>query len=65
MAYDIAKEVGLKYVYIGNVITPSEDTFCPNCGKKIIDRYGYKVNETHITNGRCDFCGYKIFGEFE
>ena len=65
MAYDIAKEVGLKYVYIGNVVTASEDTFCPNCGKKIIDRYGYSIQEMHITDGKCDYCGYEIFGEFE
>ena len=64
-AYEIAKDVGLEYVYIGNVVTASEDTFCPNCGKKIIDRYGFSVQEIHITDGKCDFCGYEIFGEFE
>ena len=64
-AYEIAKDVGLEYVYIGNVVTASEDTFCPNCGKKIIDRYGFSVQEIHITDGKCGFCGYEIFGEFE
>ncbi len=65
MAYDIAKDVGLQYVYLGNVINTFEDTYCPNCGKKIIDRYGFSVQEMHITNGKCDYCGYKIFGTFE
>ncbi len=64
-AYEIAKDVGLKYVYIGNVVTASEDTFCPNCGKKIIDRYGFSVQEINISDGKCDFCGHEIFGEFE
>ncbi|HEX37519.1 MAG TPA: AmmeMemoRadiSam system radical SAM enzyme [Candidatus Cloacimonetes bacterium] len=65
MAYDIAKDVGMKYVYLGNIISASEDTYCPHCGKKIIDRYGFTVQEMHITDGKCDFCDYKIFGEFE
>jgi len=65
MAYEIAKNVGMKYVYLGNIISASEDTYCPNCGKKIIDRYGFTVQELHITDGKCDFCDYEIFGKFE
>ncbi len=64
MAYDIAVEESLKYVYIGNVGYIAEDTFCPSCGKKVIDRSGYILKEENIINGRCKFCGYKIFGEF-
>ena len=64
MAYEIALEESLKYVYVGNVGYIAEDTFCPNCGKKIIDRSGYTVKEENIINGRCKFCGYEIFGEF-
>jgi len=38
---DIAK-MYLNYVYLGNVsIQESSDTFCPQCGKKIIERTGY------------------------
>ena len=65
MAYDIAREEGLKYVYIGNVGNIGEDTFCPNCGKLLIDRSGYSVEEINIKNGKCKFCGEEIFGEFE
>ena len=63
-SYEIAIEESLKYVYIGNVGYIAEDTFCPNCGKKIIDRSGYTLKEENIINGRCKFCGYEIFGEF-
>jgi len=36
-AYEIAKETGLKYVYVGNIqLEGTEDTYCPKCGKKII-----------------------------
>jgi len=59
----IAREEGLKYVYLGNVrSTAGEDTFCPRCGKKIIDRWGYYIKEVRIENGRCAYCGYPIQG---
>ncbi|MDD5423279.1 MAG: AmmeMemoRadiSam system radical SAM enzyme [Candidatus Omnitrophica bacterium] len=59
----IAKDAGLKYVYVGNVPGhPLEDTYCPNCGKKVMDRLGYEVLQNNIKNGKCKFCGYKIAG---
>lgn len=65
-AYEIAKEESLNYVYIGNVGALAEDTFCPNCGKKIIDRSGFQIEEIHLINeGRCEFCGQKIYGKFQ
>ncbi len=63
MAYDIAKEEGMEYVYIGNVFgNEYEDTYCPHCGKLLIDRKGYNIVEFHIEDGRCEFCGEKING---
>ncbi len=65
-AYSIAKEVGLKYVYIGNVPGHTfENTYCPNCGKVIVGRRGYKILENNIKGGKCRFCGYKIAGIWE
>ena len=62
-AYRIAKEVGLKYVYIGNLSgTSHENTYCPNCAKLLVSRTGYRINEMNIKDGRCKFCGYKISG---
>jgi pyruvate formate lyase activating enzyme len=62
-AYSIAKEVGLKYVYIGNVPGhPYESTYCPKCKKVLIKRVGYSVLENNIKNGKCKFCGQKIPG---
>jgi pyruvate formate lyase activating enzyme len=62
----IAKEVGLKYVYIGNVPGhPRESTYCPACGKLLIQRAGYFVLENNVKDGRCDSCGYKIAGIWE
>lgn len=59
---EIAKEEGLKYVYIGNVPGHKyEHTYCPNCGRIVIKRYGFFIREWNIDeNNRCKFCGYKI-----
>lgn len=59
----IADAAGLKYVYVGNVPGhPAENTYCPRCGKKIIERYGYSVAVTGLKDGRCVYCGEKIPG---
>ncbi len=65
-AYNIAKEVGLKYVYIGNAPGHKyENTYCPNCGKLLVKRTGYETSEINIKEGKCEFCGYKIAGRWE
>jgi len=62
-ARKIAMDIGLRYVYIGNVAGhPGENTYCPNCGKILIHRYGYEILENNIKNGKCVFCGRKIPG---
>jgi len=68
MAHEIAMEAGLKFVYIGNVFGHTfENTFCPSCGKMLIKRGGFDVNEYHITaEKKCEYCGESIptFGEY-
>jgi pyruvate formate lyase activating enzyme len=62
-AREIALKTGLKYVYIGNLPGhPAENTYCHSCGKLIIARRGYLVEETHLKNGTCAYCGAKIPG---
>lgn len=64
-AYQIAKSLGLKYVYIGNVPGhPGENTYCPNCGKIIVKRIGYQILENNIQTDKCKFCGYRIAGRW-
>ncbi len=56
-AYQIGKEIGLKYVYTGNVPDlPSEDTFCPKCGALCIDRTNYVIHR-YDKQGLCQKCG--------
>jgi len=64
-AYKIAKETGLKFVYIGNVPGhAAENTYCPNCGNIVVKRIGYEVLENNIKDGKCKFCGNKIVGRW-
>lgn len=62
-ARQIALSEGLHYVYIGNVPGhEGENTFCPNCQKKIIQRMGYEIKSVSMKNGRCQYCNYSISG---
>lgn len=62
-ARNIAYDEGLKYPYIGNVPGhEGENTYCPGCGKLIIDRTGYKISQFNIQDGSCSFCGEDIAG---
>jgi pyruvate formate lyase activating enzyme len=62
-AAKIAREAGIRYVYIGNVATPSgEDTLCPKCGRALVRRQGFIVLSNAIRNGHCPDCGAEIAG---
>lgn len=53
-ARQIALEVGLKYVYTGNIDDPeSWATYCPKSGQAAIKRAGYFVEENNLKNGTC------------
>jgi len=59
----VASDVGLEYVYIGNIPGhEAEHTFCPKCKKRIIQRTGYMVGEVNLKAGKCKFCGKPIPG---
>ena len=60
--YDIAKQVGLKYVYIGNVPGhPHESTYCSECKKIVVRRYGVDILEWNLDeHNRCKFCSNMI-----
>ncbi|MFA5248916.1 MAG: AmmeMemoRadiSam system radical SAM enzyme [Candidatus Paceibacterota bacterium] len=60
MAYNIGKEAGLKYVYIGNVPgLDSESTYCPKCNELCIKRVGYDTKDC-AKKGACPKCGEKL-----
>ena len=62
-AYEIGKEAGLKYIYVGNVYDPArENTVCPQCGTVLVQRQGYRVRPLWETPGVCPRCGTHIPG---
>jgi pyruvate formate lyase activating enzyme len=57
-----AKKIGLKYVYIGNVPGHKwENTYCPNCGTLLIERFGFEV-KSNLKKDECPNCGQKLEG---
>ncbi len=64
-AYELGKENGLNYIYIGNVVNESQDTHCPSCGKVIIKRGGFYIADSRLKDSSCPFCGDTVAGVFE
>ena len=61
--YDIAKEAGLRYVYVGNLPgAKAESTFCYSCGTMLIERTGYTIRKNLIEDYRCPKCDAQIAG---
>lgn len=58
LAKQIGMESGLKFVYTGNVASGDHNTHCPCCQKTVIERTGYLVDTSGVTNdGNCGYCG--------
>jgi pyruvate formate lyase activating enzyme len=62
-ARQMAMDIGLHYVYVGNVSgNPGENTYCPKCKKEVIKRQLYIIRQMNVVNGKCKWCGEKIPG---
>jgi pyruvate formate lyase activating enzyme len=57
----IGEEKGLKYIYMGNVMTDAK-TYCPACGEMLIDRFGFDTITNRLIYGTCPACGREIEG---
>ena len=60
-AYEIGKEAGLRYVYLGNA-GQGNNTYCHQCNSLLIERLGYSIKEYKIKEGRCLHCRGPIDG---
>lgn len=63
LARSVAMTKGIRYAYVGNV--PGHEgnhTYCPGCGRAIILRSGFLIQEVHLSHGNCEFCGTAIHG---
>ncbi len=62
-ARDIAMKRGIHYAFVGNVPGhPGNNTYCPKCGKVVIQRSSFFVEEMNVQHGLCKYCGAKIAG---
>lgn len=61
-ALALAWDQGILYVYLGNVPGhANENTYCHNCGELIIQRYGFQIVHSILTqNSQCPKCGEQI-----
>jgi pyruvate formate lyase activating enzyme len=66
-ARQIARENGLRYVYVGNVHDPEADsTHCCHCGDLLIGRDWYELTYWSLdAAGQCRRCGARCPGVFE
>ncbi|MBM4348337.1 MAG: AmmeMemoRadiSam system radical SAM enzyme [Deltaproteobacteria bacterium] len=65
-AREIGMKAGLRYVYCGNIPGQGgEDTFCPQCGRNVIERMGFRVVKNDAVGGECRHCHAKIDGIWE
>ncbi|MGD2155763.1 MAG: AmmeMemoRadiSam system radical SAM enzyme [Anaerolineales bacterium] len=62
-ARQIGLEQGLHYVYVGNIPSDSgQDTFCPECGRLLIQRHGFGALINRVEKDGCPACGTPIAG---
>jgi pyruvate formate lyase activating enzyme len=61
-ARHIAREVGLRYVYEGNIYSEGAHTYCPGCQRILMRRSWHSVLEDHLRDGHCPDCGERIHG---
>ena len=62
-AREIAMKRGIRYAFVGNVPGHAgNNTYCPNCGKAVIKRSAFFVEEMNLKRGQCKFCNTKIAG---
>lgn len=65
-AAEAGAAAGLKFVYAGNLpgyVGEFEHTFCPGCGQRLIERYGYVILDYQITGaGTCPKCATAVPG---
>ena len=60
----IALEMGLHYVYEGNIFSDGGNTSCPACKTLLIRRSWHDVQQNRLKNGCCPKCGSAIPGRW-
>ena len=67
-AAEIGRRAGLKFIYAGNLpgmVADLENTYCPDCGTVLVERYGYHIRRYRMTvEGCCPACSRAIPGRW-
>jgi len=64
-AREVARAVGLRHVYTGNVHDPDgQTTCCTGCGEPLIERDWMAVVSSVLDDGACPRCGTRLAGRF-
>ena len=54
---------GIRFPYVGNVPNhPGNNTYCPRCGKAVIERSSIFIAAVNMDHGNCRYCGKDIAG---
>jgi pyruvate formate lyase activating enzyme len=63
----IARDVGLRYVYTGNIHhEDTQSTYCHGCGARLVGRDWYEITAWNLDeDGRCRDCGTPCAGVFD
>ena len=62
-AWEIGREVGLHYVYTGNVPGDrGEKTYCHQCNRLLLDRFGFTILKNELDQGGCPQCRQPLAG---
>jgi len=64
LAFRVGKDVGLHYVYMGNVAGAGATTYCPGCGSPVVERSGFDIENRGLRDGRCLECNAVIAGRW-
>ena len=63
---ELAMQLGIRYVYVGNVPRhEGNNTYCHNCKKLLIERQGYLIPNYNLAGNRCKFCNTRIPGVWD
>jgi len=63
-ARDIGRQAGLRFIYLGNVLEEA-DTFCPQCGSRLIARQQRRADAIRLKDNQCPQCQERIPGVWE
>ncbi|MGR3467128.1 MAG: AmmeMemoRadiSam system radical SAM enzyme [Shimia sp.] len=62
----IARAVGLRHVYVGNVHHKSaQSSYCHGCGARVIERDWHELTDWALDDGACRACGTPLPGVFD